>query len=227
MQFYTTLLSSFLLSCHIAAAAPLEARQACPVTIDQLNTIINGTSCANSNFPDECRDAAQALPFVNKAFSDYDITTIGEQAALLSLMSFETGGFAFNINHFPGRPGQGTRNMMLFNFIHQYAVDTPRTSQQALQLAGPDPDSPSITNDTMNAVRELVLGDDLSFASAAWFYKNSGAAKTGCTADASVVQGLQAETLAGWTVYIEKCIGTTVTPDRQAGWEAALNALKA
>ncbi|EEB93267.1 hypothetical protein MPER_08104 [Moniliophthora perniciosa FA553] len=204
MQLYATLLSSFLLSCGIAAAAPLEARQACgEVTLDQLNTIINGTSCANSNFPDECRDAAQALPFVNKAFADYDITTTGEKAALLSLMSFETGGFAFNINHFPG------------------------PAQQALDLAGPDPNDPSITDDTKNAVRELVLGDDLSFASAAWFYKESGEAKTGCTANADVVQGLQAETLDGWTVYIEKCIGTTVTPDRQAGWEAALNALKA
>ncbi|KAK7043166.1 hypothetical protein VNI00_008520 [Paramarasmius palmivorus] len=217
-------LFSLLLSSYAALATPVP-RQANSLTLEQLNTIIKQTSCTNAQFPEECRDASQALPFVNKAFSDYNITTIGEKAALLSLMAFESGNFEFNINHFPGRAGQGTRNMMMFNFIHQYAVDTPSTSQQALELAGPDPNSPSITNATMNAVRELVLGDELSFASAAWFYKRSGEAKIGCTADVEVVQGLQIATLDGWTTYIEKCVGTTVTPDRQEGWELTLNTL--
>ncbi|KAK1228379.1 hypothetical protein PQX77_008588 [Marasmius sp. AFHP31] len=217
----TTLLA---LSALEASALP-HYRRAGDVTLDQLNVITNGTTCEASNFPEECRTAEQALPHVNKAFADYGIETCGEKAALLSLMCFETGNFVFNINHFPGRPGQGTRNMMMFPFVHQYAVDTPSTSEQALALAGPDPNSPSITNDTMNAVRALVLGDELSFASASWFYKSSGPEKKGCTEDAAVVEGLKAGTIEGWSEYITKCVGTTVTPERQEGFERALNAL--
>ncbi|KAF9270351.1 hypothetical protein L218DRAFT_952500 [Marasmius fiardii PR-910] len=197
------------------------------ITVRQLDTIINSTSCANASFPEECRTAEQALPFVNKAFADFGIATVGEKAAILSLMSFESGGFKFNINHFPSpRPGQGTRNMMLFPFIYQYAVDAPSTSAKALELAGPDPNNPSITNDTMNAVRALVLPDELSFASASWFYKRSGSEKKGCTGDAGVVKGLQSASVDGWANYVTKCIGTTVTPDRQKSYTIALNALQ-
>ncbi|KAL0566221.1 hypothetical protein V5O48_015795 [Marasmius crinis-equi] len=217
----TVLLS---LSALEASALPHYPRSAGDLTVDQLNTITGGKGCASSKFPEECRTSEQALPHINKAFADFGIETAGEKAALLSLMSFETDGFAFNINHFPGRPGQGTRNMMMFPFIYQYAVDTPSTSAQATALV-PDPNSPSISNDTMNAVRELVLGDDLSFASASWFYKRSGAEKQGCTGNATLVSGLQSGSIQGWADYITGCVQTTVTPERQEGFEKALNAL--
>ncbi|KAJ8084156.1 hypothetical protein PM082_002923 [Marasmius tenuissimus] len=221
----TAIATTFLALSALEASALPHYRRACDVTLDQLNAITNGKTCEASKFPEECRTAEQALPHINKAFADFGIEAVGEKAALLSLMTFETGDFEFNINHFPGRPGQGTRNMMMFPFVYQYAVDTPSTSEQALALAGPDANSPSITNDTMNAVRALVLGDELSFASASWFYKSSGPEKKGCTEDAAVVQGLQAGTIEGWSEYITKCVGTTVTPERQEGFEKALNAL--
>lgn len=59
----------------------------------------NSTACnATAQFADECRTAEQATPFVNAAFGKYDIATLGEQVALLSLMLFESGGFQFNRN---------------------------------------------------------------------------------------------------------------------------------
>ncbi|KAJ7587099.1 hypothetical protein C8J56DRAFT_91556 [Mycena floridula] len=198
------------------------------VTATQLAQIVPDiTSCASAT--DECRTATQAVPFINKAFTDFNITTRGEKAALLSLMLFESGGFKFNTNQFPapGNPGQGTRNMMTFPFIYQYAVDTPSTSTEALKIAGTDPSSPSITADIKNQVRALVLGDDLSFASAMWFYTQSGAAKSGCTGDAALVKGLQSESQDGWEAFITSCVGTTVTDDREALWEKTLQALKA
>jgi hypothetical protein len=169
------------------------------------------------------------VPFINKAFQEYGITSKGEKAALLSLMAFETGDFKFNTNHFPapGRPGQGTRNLMLFPFILEYALDTPSVADQAKNLTGGKAASdPSISDDTKNAVRALVLGDDLSFASAMWFYKAEGADGKGCTRDASIVSGLQSQSRPGWEAYITKCIGTTVTDDRAAVWQRAIDALQ-
>ncbi|KAL0952145.1 hypothetical protein HGRIS_008761 [Hohenbuehelia grisea] len=185
-------------------------------------------SCnALAPFADECRTAEQAAPFVNQAFVDYNITSRGEKAAMLSLMLFESGNFRFDKNHFPapGRPGQGTRNLMAFPFVHQYAVDSPATREQALSLAGPDPTDPKIDNATMNAVRELVLGDAMSFASAMWFYKASGPDRVGCTGNKTLVDGLVAETRKGWEAFISGCVFTTVTEERAAVWNTTLSVL--
>lgn len=84
-------------SCH-AVSNPSPAGNI-SITEAQLTQIMPATaSCATASFVDECRYATQAAPFVTKAFSDYNITTSGEQAALLSLMLFESGGFQFNTN---------------------------------------------------------------------------------------------------------------------------------
>ena len=55
-----------------------------------------------------CRNANQIATFVNKSFAKFGFTTPGEQAALFSLMAFESGNFVFDVNQFPGRPGQGS-----------------------------------------------------------------------------------------------------------------------
>ncbi|KAF9491584.1 hypothetical protein BDN71DRAFT_1398133 [Pleurotus eryngii] len=199
------------------------------ITPFQLTLIAPLTSACNISAPftDECRTAEQAAPFINKAFNDYAIASVGEKAAILSLMLFETGDFKFDRNHFPapGRPGQGTRNLMTFPFVHQYALDTPSTHSRALALAGTNANDPSITNDTMNAVRDLVLGDELSFASAMWFYKVSGPERVGCTVNQTLVDGLTAQTRQGWENYITGCIFTSVTEDRTAVWEKTVSVL--
>ncbi|KAJ3989487.1 hypothetical protein F5890DRAFT_1185923 [Lentinula detonsa] len=189
------------------------------ITLSQLDAIINSTTCPlkGSESLDECRTAAQALPFVNKGFSDYNITSVGEKAALLSLMSFESGGFQFNINHFPGNPGQGTRNLMEFP-----AGPTSYASLSSLPN--------TLSNQTKNAIRAVVLGDGLSFASAMWFYTQSGATQIGqpgqgCTQIAGLVQGLQAQTEAGWEHYITDCVGTTVTDERREDYLRTLTIL--
>jgi hypothetical protein len=126
----------------------------------------------------------------------------------------------------PGRPGQGTRSLMQFPSVYQYAVDTANTSCQALALVPKTTqDLDSVSDDTKNAVRELVLGDRLSFASAMWFYAQSGESKKGCTQVDGMVEGLQVRTVTGWENYITKCIFTTVTDERKTVWEKTLNAL--
>lgn len=64
------------------------------------------------------------------------------------------------------------------------------------------------------AVLNLVTGMQWSVGSAAWFLK------TQC--DASIRDGLATGTEAGWTSYLEQCVGTPVTAERTAGWKRAL-----
>jgi len=177
----------------------------------------NAASCAGQA---SCRTADQAAPLINQAFAKFGIDSKGEKAALLSLMAFETGGFVFDTNQFPGRAGQGTRNMMLFPFMIKYALETPEVAPQVAQVApgltatsNPDAVAPAV----QNAVRALVLRDDLSFASASWFLK------TKCAASFS--SDLKSGTQASYESYLTGCIGTTVTPERIAGFQKAIAAL--
>jgi hypothetical protein len=112
---------------------------------------------------------------------------------------------------------------MNFPFIFQYALDTPSTKAAALNLVPQGTDLNTVSNDTKNAMLALMLPDQLSFASAAWFLKRSAAtAGTGC--NQTIIQGLQAATEAGWEAYITGCVGTTVTDARLAVYNAALAA---
>ena len=86
------------LSALEATALPHYPRAAGDLTVEKLKVITNGHTCQASKFPEECRTAEQALPHINQAFNDFGIQTAGEKAAILSLMSFETGDFEFNIN---------------------------------------------------------------------------------------------------------------------------------
>ncbi|KAJ3887000.1 hypothetical protein GG344DRAFT_56497 [Lentinula edodes] len=190
------------------------------ITLSQLDAIINGTTCPlkGSQFLDECRTAAQALPFVNKGFADYNITTVGEKAALLSLMSFESGGFQFNINHTPFLSKQTLA--LIPNIKHNKSKSNISLSSLSNNL--PD--------ETKNIIRAVVLGDGLSFASAMWFYTQSGATQLGqpgqgCLKLPGMVQGLQAQTQAGWENYITNCVGTTITDERRKSYLTTLQIL--
>lgn len=104
----------------LAAATPIEhakrgggafdsTYQVGSITSSQVVAAAPGSSsCATASFADECHDAGKATPLLNDAFKQYKQTTLGEVAALLGLMALESGDFQFNVNHYPGRPGQGS-----------------------------------------------------------------------------------------------------------------------
>ncbi|KAF3938727.1 hypothetical protein ABW19_dt0201077 [Dactylella cylindrospora] len=186
------------------------------ITADIILEIAPGSSsCAGASFQEECRTAVQAAPFVSKAFSDFNINTIGERAALLSLMIFESGNFQFNRNHYPGRPGQGTKAMLMPNFIVSYAQSFGSTDsiQAGLNAANIDSASDSVKNEVL----ALVLGDDKTFASAAWFYSEN------CSDTVkSALRG--SPSIAAWSSYITECVGASVE-GREEGFRAAVAAL--
>jgi hypothetical protein len=164
-------------------------------------------SCAGADFPDECADATQAATALNKAFDTYKITSKGEKAAIVAYEIFESGNFKYKKNHFPGRPGQGTRMMAMPPFVEKYATavagaDAVTQAKAAGETAG------------LEAVLALVNSDDeKSFGSAAWFVT------TQCSAD--VRAGLVAGTTEGWHQFLTACVGTEADPSRDTSWTAA------
>ncbi|KAI4257981.1 MAG: hypothetical protein LQ352_001414 [Teloschistes flavicans] len=156
------------------------------------------STCAGAEFAKECKTAEEAAPFINQSFRTYGITTPGEAAALLSTMAFESDDFRYNINHVPGVPGQGTRNMQSPQFNMMYA--------QSLKLAagGSDPSA---------VLAQLTANPQYDFGSGAWFLT------TQCSD--TVRAGLKTGQLTGWQAYISECIHTAASPDRQAYWERA------
>ncbi|KAK4128260.1 hypothetical protein N657DRAFT_10441 [Parathielavia appendiculata] len=157
----------------------------------------SSSSCSGAQFPDECRAAQQAAPFITKACADL---SPGECAATVALMGLESVEMKAKHNISPGRPGQGTANMMMPNFVSQYATS----------LFGAD----KVAGKSPAEVLSMVTPDEHNFGSAAWFLA------TKCTAD--VRASLKTGTDAGWAAYNKDCIGVNGSlPERMAYWTRA------
>ena len=212
------MLRTVLLALFCAFASTISAaavKRASSVTAADITKIAPLTSsCANAPVAGECRTAEQAAPNIAISFTNFGITSFGEQAALVALMLYESGNFKYSKNHYPGVPGQGTRNMQTpTNNLHyaQY-LSTVCTNcgftPSQIQQAQSDP----------AAVLALVNTDQWSFGSAAWFLA------TQCST--GIRQGLAGGTLDGWHNYLQQCVGTSSTPERDHIWTSAI-ALKA
>jgi hypothetical protein len=95
-----SLIAALAATSYIQATVIPRQSTAGPITEAQLLAIGPSMSACNATAPfaDECRTAANSVDFVNKGFVSFNVTTIGEKAALLSLMLFETGNFRFQKN---------------------------------------------------------------------------------------------------------------------------------
>jgi len=191
------------------------------LTTEQVLAFAPGSSCSNPQFgATECTPASTAAPLLNTALKDYSDQTLGRAVAVISLMAFESADFTANINHFPGRPGQGTKAMLNFPFIYAYALAQPELSTQVMQLSGDAVDMNNldgVPDETQTAIRALVLPDKYTFASASYYMKAN------CPA---MGPQLDAGGLSAYQSYISTCVGTEFTPDHQAKWCAVVNALK-
>jgi hypothetical protein len=163
-------------------------------------------SCAGASFPEECADATRAARAINKSFETYGISSFGERAGLVAYMLFESGNFTYNRNHFPGRPGQGTRMMAMPTFVKPYAESVAGADAVAkAEAAGGDAG--------LDAVLRLAnCNDEKSFGSAAWFLS------TQCIAP--VRAGLASGGMVGWHNFLTACVGTTVATERDTLWLA-------
>jgi len=191
----------------LSIAAPVPVPAPGGLTAQIITAIAPASSsCANAPAAGECRTAEQAAPHISDSFTKYGLTSTAEQAAVLSLMLYESDNFAYNKNHYPGIAGQGTRNMQspALNLLYAQSL-FPASQVAAASAAGPA------------AVLDLVSGDDYSFGSAAWFLTSQ------CST--AIRTELQTGSLAGWAAYLTQCVGTTDTADRDAIWTAATKAM--
>lgn len=109
-----TTLTTLLLSLSLVTAAPISftfpliARDT--LSESQILAIApNSQTCDNPPAKGECATAKQAAKFTAQSFDTYQVTSKAEQAAVISLMAFESDDFKYNKNHFPGTPGQGSK----------------------------------------------------------------------------------------------------------------------
>jgi hypothetical protein len=201
-----------LSSAHPLSRALAEKRADTSAVGQLLIIAPTADTCSGAPFPTECDTADTAAPFLIDAMQRYQIYSPPELSALISLIAFETGEFKYNTNHYPapGRPGQGTRNMQMAQFNLDYALSISELKAQAQALA-PTGTTTGLSDDVLNEIRALVLPDEYSWGSAAWFLT------TQC---ASIRPQLQAGGQAGWEAYLG-CVGTTATSDRMAYWTRA------
>lgn len=173
---------------------------------------------------EECRTASQAAQYLVDSFMKYEIYNYFEIGAVLALIGLESDNLEANINHSPGRPGQGTRNMMQANFIAEYATELGFGDKvKEINLLESEVDYLlNINNTDANKKKaqllELVKDDKYSWGSGAWFL----ARKCNQTR-AELAKG----TDKGWIDY-NLCVvkGDTVDPERTKYWTRAKDAWK-
>jgi hypothetical protein len=212
MRFFILGLAA-LLAMPTAFATPVirklrtvSGAEAVSLTAQQILVVApKSATCPTDGSNDGCRTADQAARWIGKSFTSFSITSKAEQAAVIGLMAFESVEFKYNTNQ-QGHVGQGTYNMQSGVYNLKYALSIPVLRQPLAQLGMAD----------LNVVRKLVLADEFSFASGAWFLV------TQCSA--VVRKQLQTGSQESWAQYISQCVGTEPGP-REAYWQAAVMAL--
>lgn len=171
------------------------------LTLDALLTIMPlAASCAAAPVPSECTTAATALPHINAAFAKYQVTHPAVRAALLATMAFESSSLRYNRNHVPGTPGQGTKAMLMPQWIRKFALALGK----------------SVEGDA-DAVLARVQGVDATFEAAVWFLV------THC--GPGVREGLWGGMQAGWMAYVSGCLGAVDAEERTEFWQRGLRVL--
>ncbi|KAL1651440.1 hypothetical protein SLS58_000780 [Diplodia intermedia] len=209
-----TLLSAFLAVGNAMPLANIAARDLTTASLAaDLMTIAPTTATCDTSvkYANECRTNAQAAGPILQSFNKYGIDNVNEQAAVVSLMLYESGQFKYNWGHFLNgadqhEPGKGTRNMQSATFNEEYARTLFSADEvDKAKASGAD------------AVLQLVSPDKYSFASAAWFLKNK------CTATQRTA--LQSGSQDGFQGYVTDCIGGTMDEDRIDWWTKSKAAL--
>lgn len=225
---------SFVAVClaAVATASPLLRRQAAfdstaavgNLTSAQILVAAPNAASCDTATSSECADAATAAEFINQAFSNYGITSLGQKAALLSWMTLESDDFIYSHNVSPGIPGQGTKVMMAFRFVYSYATSIPELKAKALQLGGGTDlvltasTQDGVAVDVRNNVLDLVVPNEYAFGAAPWFLT------TQCTA--ATTDAVSSGGYEGFAGYLTDCVGTPASDDRIAKWCSAVKAMK-
>ncbi len=165
-------------------------------------------ACDLAATPD-CRTNVQLAPFLARSLEAYGTTEAGQVAAVVALTAFETDGYRYKHNVYPGRPGQGTSNMQMFDFNLLYAQSIPALAAPLAAIGA------VATDPQRDQVLALVTPDEYNFGSGPWFLTTQCAP----TVAADPASGSD----AAFAAYMA-CIGTSLTAERQDYWVRAKTA---
>ncbi|KAI0889418.1 uncharacterized protein GGS22DRAFT_184995 [Annulohypoxylon maeteangense] len=186
-----------------APSAPLQTRDGKTAAQIVAEIAPDSKTCASST---ECRTADQAGPLLADAMVKYGVYSAGQIAGIIALTAFESVNYKYSHNVSPGRPGQGTSNMQMFNYNLMYAQSI---SALKGKVSGVDANAADAKK---NEVLALVNTDEYNFGSGPWFFT------TQCTKD--VQSALAKGDDAGFSAYMG-CVGVSVTDERKAYWTRA------
>lgn len=181
-------------------------------------------SCGGSG--GECSSAEVSAKALNDAFSAYGLKTLGQKASMIAYMAFESGGFMYNTNQFPGRPGQGTKCMLMFAHLYNFAKSFPEL-QGAVAQNSPGGQIAEVnfgnadsmfSDSAKNAIRALVLPDKYTFKGAPWYLTSYPSATCDKNQLSKGYQGFVATMGA-------PCYYVTVDDGRKARWCSAVKAI--
>ncbi|KAJ2159990.1 hypothetical protein GGF46_002598 [Coemansia sp. RSA 552] len=158
----------------------------------------------------ECASNAEAQPAINRGLRKYKVTARGEIVATIAWMLFETDKWKYNVNHFPGNPGQGTRTMMSWDYVSKYAEELYPDEFATAMGSG---DTSGADDETKNKVRELVLSNKDSFAAGFWYLT------TQAPQYHDSPSMLRDGNVDDFKDYMENGVSTTWTADREAIWK--------
>ena len=183
-----------------SAAAPVataaSGSSASPSAMASVLAIVapGSTSCSGTRAGAQCATNSQAAQPILDSFKTYGASKPNEQACLIATMAYETSEFQYNHNVFPGRKGQGCRNMQMSTYNIPYAQSLMKSNSSlsdALTKAGltastqassfPTPAScTTAQNATLDAMLDLLTSNpEYDFGAAAWFYStNCGSQKS-------------------------------------------------
>ena len=241
----TTLLTLLLIPL-LTTALPLQPRAAAltATTITHLDPLTS--TCANPPAAGECRTAAQAAPYISISFTNFGITSFGEQAALLALMLYESAGFKYSRNHFPGVEGQGTRNMYVVSLnccklkfilashpvrphIGENYANPPRGERQSptynreyATYLSTTCSNCGIATSALHAAEAQGPAAVLKLVNTDEWSFGSAAWFLATQCDAGVREGLRQGTEEGWEAYLVGCVGTSASEERTEIWRRAV-----
>ncbi|KAJ1727236.1 hypothetical protein LPJ61_004685 [Coemansia biformis] len=187
-------------------------------TIDrlELNKIIPeaaASSYCDGKAAGECANNAIATDAINKALATYKITRRSEAVAIIALQILESDYWKYNTNQYPGRPGQGTRAMLMYPFVYEYAKSLfPAKVQDSWAKLTPIDDA---SKTQMNSVRALVIADEATSFGAGFWYLT-----TKTTGYYNNANALRDGNLDDFKAYCVSAVGAEWSPARSSIWTA-------
>ncbi|KAJ9082130.1 hypothetical protein DSO57_1007155 [Entomophthora muscae] len=106
------------------------------LTADKLEATMKPCGQEKGGAEGQSISCKNALPYIKKALDKYGLTTPEEIAFYISVMSVESGNLSYNRNISPGRPGQGTRSMMMPNNLYAFLKASPTIIAEHPELQG-------------------------------------------------------------------------------------------